>query len=293
MQLRRSSFYSSISRNVRTNMEKYLDGRPQDLKAPKRSKKIKNGFLLHHGDNFPDDPEAPYQLNLATQVLLKLNKRRVKCKPKDDKGKSLLSYLKLQPKRVSRVGKHSKVTEDPDNAATNETSSVFSGEWTVTRKYICNICGQVENSFWDIVMHKGELHPGIVVTHVELPDNPPEGFRGPPSPRVSTTLPVPPPCTKCSTAFNTYSDLHRHVFECAGNAAVLEDATSKVSVPKKKKGKRKRGFKRRISSLPKKSGNGNNIISNSSISKNGATTAPSKSGEVRFPFKKMSYSHLP
>ncbi|CAL8106466.1 unnamed protein product [Orchesella dallaii] len=274
MQLRRSSFYSSISRNVRTNLEKYLDGRPQDLKAPRRSKKVKNGFLLHHGDNFPDDPEAPYRLNLATQVLLKLNKRRAKCKPKEDKGKSLLSYLKLQPKRISRGGKHSKPPENLETSNSEEAStSVFSGDWTVPRKYICNICGQVENMFWDMVMHKGELHPGIVVTHVELSDSPPDGFRKPPSPRVSTTLASPPPCSKCLATFSSYSDLHRHIFECAGNAAaMLEDTT--VAPTRKKKGKRKRGFKRRISSLPKKK---NNSV-NQKPTTNSATAT--KSGEI-------------
>ena len=99
MQLRRSSFYSLVSGNVRTNLENYLDGRIH-LKSPnRRRKRPKNGFLLHHGDNCPEDPEAPYKLHLATQVLLKLNKRRSKCKPKEDRGKSLLSYLKLVPKR--------------------------------------------------------------------------------------------------------------------------------------------------------------------------------------------------
>ncbi|ODN02026.1 hypothetical protein Ocin01_04649 [Orchesella cincta] len=274
MQLRRSSFYSSISRNVRTNLEKYLDGRPQDLKAPKRPKKIKNGFLLHHGDNFPDNPEAPYRLHLATQVLLKLNKRRAKCKPKEDKGKSLLSYLKLQPKRISRGGKHSKPPENltTSNADEEPTTSVFSGDWTVDRKYICNICGQVENVFWDMVMHKGEVHPGIVVTHVELSDSPPDGFRKPPTPRVTTTLPNPPPCSKCSATFSDYSDLHRHIFECAGNAAMLEDTTVKPA--RKKKGKRKRGFKRRISSLPKKK----NSTVNQKSTTNSATAI--KSGEI-------------
>lgn len=271
MQLRRSSFYSSISRNVRTNLEKYLDGRPEDLKPPKRSKKVKNGFLLHHGDNFPDDPEAPYRLHLATQVLLKLNKRRVKCKPKEDKGKSLLSYLKLQPKRVTRVGKHSKASsEESQEASSKEQTSVFSGEWTVPRKFICNICGQVENAFWDMVMHKGEIHPGIVVTHVELPENPPDGFRRPPSPRITSTLTTPPACSKCAATFNNYNDLHRHIFECAGNSAILEEPTSSKVTTRKKRSKRKRGFKRRISGLPKK---------NPNLSKNLATTA-CKSGDV-------------
>ena len=86
-------------------MENYLDGRTASKGPLKRRKRTKNSYLLNHGDNCPEDPEAPYRLHMATQVLLKLNRRRAKCKPKEDRGKSLLLYLKLVPKRPPRNGK--------------------------------------------------------------------------------------------------------------------------------------------------------------------------------------------
>lgn len=205
MQLRRPSFYSQISGNVRNNMEHFLDGRMTEVKVPKRKKRARNGFLLHHGDNFPEDPEAPYRLHLSTQITLKLNKgSRSKLKTKEDKGKSLLSYLKLVPKRSSRAGKSSanlQPPEEPVNVPEGGPSSVFSGEWTQDRMFVCNICGHVEDYFWNMVTHKGEIHPGIVVTHVELPDQPPVGFRFPPNEPATSTLPPPPPCTKCSATY--------------------------------------------------------------------------------------------
>jgi len=219
MTLRRPSFYALIAGNVRNNMENFLDGKmpdAKDVKPNRRRKRAKNGFLLHHGDNFPEDPEAPYKLHLATQILLKLNKRRAKFKPKEDKGKSLLSYLKLVPKRVSRGGKGSSSNGSSLSAASEESQgtagdssetvqepySVFSGEWVQERNFICNVCGHVEGYFWDMVMHKGEIHPGVVVTHVELPDLPPEGFRVPPPVPDTSVLPTPPPaCTKCQATF--------------------------------------------------------------------------------------------
>lgn len=209
-------------------MENFLDGRPPSPSSEsgcagpstkfKRRKKPRprprNGFLLHHGDNFPEDPEAPYKLHLATQIILKLNKRRSKFKPKEDKGKSLLSYLKLVPKRVSRTSKQNPAptpSEDATNSAQEQSkaedqvSSVFTGEWVQPRNFVCNICGQVETDFWDMVHHKGEIHPGIVVTHVELPELPPVGFRGPPAiiPAASsgTSSSGVPPCSKCGANF--------------------------------------------------------------------------------------------
>jgi len=248
MQLRRcTSFYSLIAGNVRTNLENYLDGtsRAATEKSTKRRKKYKNGFLLHHGDNYPENPESPYKLHLATQVLLKLNKRRCKFKPKEEKGKSLLSYLKLAPKRSIRKSSSAVVSsasnnsnsnnnshsnsatpiasskEDNSNKGTAQTIStgtdgnpettanepveqgVFSGEWTIDRKYVCNICGQVEESFWDIVTHKGEYHPGVVVTHVELTHPPPPSLvrKQPQIVPSKTGVPGPPACTKCSKTF--------------------------------------------------------------------------------------------
>jgi hypothetical protein len=48
---------------------------------------------------------------------------------------------------------------------------------------------------------------------------------------------------------SNYPDLHRHIFECAGNVAWLEDPKPPQ---KKKKGSKKKGFKRRLSGTPKK-----------------------------------------
>ncbi len=83
---------------------------------------------------------------------------------------------------------------------------IFSGEWTVDRKYVCGVCGATESCFWDMVTHKGEEHPGVVVTHIELPSTqipPPSLVRHSPFiPTNSTPAPPPPPCTKCSTSFS-------------------------------------------------------------------------------------------
>lgn len=91
------------------------------------------------------------------------------------------------PKRASRTLKNftplqeEKTGKDKEEVPENEegqVNTVFTGEWVQERNFVCNICGQVEKCFWDMVHHKGEIHPGIVVTHVELVDMPPEGFRG-------------------------------------------------------------------------------------------------------------------
>jgi hypothetical protein len=117
MKLRHStpdgSFYSLVTNNVRHNLENYLDGRtPIPSKKPgaaKRRKRYKNGYLLYHGDNYPNQPELSYKLNLTTQILLKLNRKRF-YKPKIDKRKTLLAYFNLVPKRPVRTGKTAKVT---------------------------------------------------------------------------------------------------------------------------------------------------------------------------------------
>jgi len=119
MKLRHStpdgSFYSLVTQNVRYNLENYLDGRivlpSKKAGGTKRRKRHKNGYLLCHGDNYPHDPELSYKLNLTTQILLKLNRKRqcYKPKPKADKRKSVLAYLNLIPKRPVRNGKSTKV----------------------------------------------------------------------------------------------------------------------------------------------------------------------------------------
>lgn len=58
------------------------------------------------------------------------------------------------------------------------------------------------------------------------------------------------------TTFSNYPDLHRHIFECAGNTGWLNELKEEEPQPqRKKKSKRKRGFntfKRRLSNTPKK-----------------------------------------
>ena len=78
---------------------------------------------------------------------------------------------------------------------------LFSGEWSITRRYICHVCGQIENNFWDMVMHKGEQHPGVVVTHTELTGTVPQSLvRTTPAETVPQEEPV-PPCSKCRFQF--------------------------------------------------------------------------------------------
>ncbi|CAG7693774.1 unnamed protein product [Allacma fusca] len=248
MQLRRSNFYFLISDNVRKNMENYLDGRMVTKVQTKRRKRTKNSYLLNHGDNYPNDPEAPYRLHMATQVLLKLNKRRAKCKPKEDRGRSLLSYLKLVPKRPPRTGKAALPSPKEEEPKEPHEEPLFSGEWTIPRKYICHVCGQIESSFWDMVMHKGELHPGVLVTHTELTGQVPHSLVRTLSTTGTSDEESIPSCSKCSATFSMTQDLHRHIFECAGNAVWLEEEKT----PRKRKSKRRRGFKRRLSNTPKK-----------------------------------------
>jgi len=47
--------------------------------------------------------------------------------------------------------------------------------------------------------------------------------------------------------YSQYTDLHKHIFECAGNISWLQELN-----PKKKKSKRRRGLKRKSTSSPKK-----------------------------------------
>jgi hypothetical protein len=156
--------------------------------------------------------------------------------------------LKLLPKRPIRTWKtQTKIPDELESEPVEE--SVFSGEWSLTKKYVCGVCGQTENCFWDMVTHKGEDHPGVVVTHVELPptqDIPPSLIRKTRLDPSTSSLETPPSCSKCSSVFSTISDLHSHLFDCGGNTSWLAE---KAII--KRKGRR-RGFKRRFSNTPKK-----------------------------------------